>query len=428
MTILNNINDDNLLNDIFHQELIVFEDVKGFEIFVKWDGEDFIIKTEINADPINIIDESIEAFFGKAFRFFNSLSDRVKTLLNKKAWYIFQYFPNIEEIPYSKRPKNNLVLTSIYKGGRFNYTVEQIEEFARLFDVECLPFIFKGKLDDKSIEAIKYFLNTSEDDLEYIFGEKSFAFFFYKLLNPQLSHSFLMNDEFNNNMEKIILKVGDNQESFAILNPLYKKISQDNLTEYAEIYSLILVNFLNFCQSVNLEEIKLKGEKRDEIYTYLICKLFNFYISEVMEDILNFDFIVPEFFNKSKFRINKETIPNKITIKLIEESPKFEYLFKCIYFSFRYQMKESIGILTDNMLNIFNKYITELNNRIDIFLNKKSEFELGKKGLVDFGDFFDIKYDKDSEGNVYPTILDEIRQGGEEKKKKKEPVSKSPLK
>ena len=28
-------------------------------------------------------------------------------------------------------------------------------------------------------EAIKYFINTSDDDLEYIFGEKSFAFFFY---------------------------------------------------------------------------------------------------------------------------------------------------------------------------------------------------------------------------------------------------------
>ena len=45
-----------------------------------------------------------------------------------------------------------------------------------------LPIMFQGVLSERMIEAIKYFINTSEDDLEYIFGEKSFAFFFYKIL------------------------------------------------------------------------------------------------------------------------------------------------------------------------------------------------------------------------------------------------------
>ena len=82
---------------------------------------------------------------------------------------------------------------------------------------------------------------------------------------------------------------------------LYKRISEENNTEFVEIYTLILINFLNFCQSVNLEDIKLKGDKKDDIYIYLISKLFNVYVSEIKQELLDFDFVVPEFFDKDKF-------------------------------------------------------------------------------------------------------------------------------
>ena len=57
------------------------------------------------------------------------------------------------------------------------------------------------------ISAIKYFMNTSVSDLEYVFGENNFAFFFYKLLNPKLDSSFLMKDNFQKNIEKLRGKV-----------------------------------------------------------------------------------------------------------------------------------------------------------------------------------------------------------------------------
>jgi hypothetical protein len=78
-------------------------------------------------------------------------------------------------------PKNGLVLTSINKSGKYTFLLEEIDEYSRLFDVDSLPVVYRGVLTDKMVEAIKYFINTSED-LEYIFGEKSFTFFFYKLL------------------------------------------------------------------------------------------------------------------------------------------------------------------------------------------------------------------------------------------------------
>ena len=204
MVVINNLNDLTLLDNILSEELIVFENVEGTPIYVKWDGEDFLVKPDLNSDPINFIDESNETFYGKCHSYLNGLDSRVKSLLNKRWWFCFQYFPT-DLNTYSRKPKHNLILSGIIKKGKDDFNVEELEEYARLLDVEQIPFIFKGKLTDTQIEAIKYFLNTSEEDLEYVFGEKSFAFFFYKLLNPQLSHSFLMDNEFNDNIQKLLM-------------------------------------------------------------------------------------------------------------------------------------------------------------------------------------------------------------------------------
>ena len=417
---LNNISDEQL-SEIFSNEIIVYEDIQGSKIYVNWDGNNFIVKPRsLSTEPINMIDLAMQNYYNHAVNYFNSLDSRIKGLLNKSWWFCFEFFPDSQpgNIEYNRVPKNNLVLTSIVKGAKFTYTVDEIEEYSRLFDVDCIPVIFKGVLGEKSVEAIKYFLNTSEGDLEYVFGDKSFSFFFYKILNPQTTNSFLMNDDFQKNVEKLIIRVKDNEMSFELLNPLYKRVSDTNSTEFVEIYSLILVNFLNFCQSVDFGSIKLKGNKREEAYIYLICKLFNMYVSEVKEDLLNFDFIVPDFWDKDKFRINKELIDNKLTKKYLEDN-KIEYYFKVIIGSFNKKRKKPVGVFTESTLNIFNNFVDFISKKIDEYLNKKSEIEFVRKGMLDFSQYFDIQYDVDGSQNVYPDVYDEIQKGAEEKKKGK---------
>lgn len=417
---LNDIQDDKFLNDLFNNELIVFEDIQGSKIYVNWNGKDFTIRVKsISNDPINLIDLAMQNYYNRAIEFFNSLDNRVKSLLNNNWHFGFEYFPDNQpaNIEYSRVPKNHLVLTSICKNNKFNYTIDELDEYARLLDVDVMPVIFKGKLSEQKIEAIKYFLNTSEKDLEFVFGEKSFAYFFYKILNPQLQNSFLMDEDFQKNLEKLILKVDGNESKFEILNPLYRRISDTNSTDFVEIYTLILVNFLNFCQSVDMKQIKIQGSKRDEIYIYIICKLYNMYLSEVKDDLLNFDFVVPEFFDKEKFRINTEFISNKMTKQFISDNKKFEYIFKVILGSFNKKRKKPIGIFTDNTIKIFNLFVQEIQDKIDQYFNKKSEIELTRSGLLDFGDFFDIKYDVDSEEQVYPDVYTEIEKGKEKDKK-----------
>jgi hypothetical protein len=423
LTTLNGLNNEELLNSIFSEEIIVFEDVQGSKIWVNWDGEKFNIKPKsVSSETINMIDLAMQNYYNPAIKYFESLDDRVKSLLNKKWWFCFEYFAdqNPANIEYSRMPKNGLVITSINKSGKYTFLLEEIDEYARLFNVDSIPVVYRGVLTDKMIEAIKYFINTSEEDLEYIFGEKSFTFFFYKLLNPLSQNSFLMDDDFQKNIEKLIIRSGVKDSSFELLNPLYKRLSDDNNTEFVEIYTLILVNFLNFCQSIDLKNIKLKGERKDEIYIYLVCKLFNIYVAEVKADLLDFDFVVPEFFNKDKFKINTELIKNKLTKDYINDSDKIEYIFKVILGSFSKKRKKPIGIFTENTVILFNKFVEEIENNINSYLNRIHEVELNRAGLLDFGDFFDIQYDVDGDGEVYPDVYSEFEKGVDNKKKKGE--------
>ena len=420
---LGEISDEVFLNKILDGDLIILEDIQGSKIYVNWNGTSFVIKAKsLSSEPINLIDLAMQNYYNYAIDFFNNLSDRVTSLLNKKWWFCFEYFPDNQpaNIEYNRVPKNHLVLTSICKGNKFDYTIEELDEYSRLLETDCVPVVFKGKLGEETKEAIKYFLNTSEQDLEYVFGEKSFTYFFYKILNPSTQGSFLMGDDYQNNLEKLIIRSENQDLSFEILNPLYKKISESNSTEFVEIYTLILINFLNFCQSIDMNQIKINGNKREEAYLFLICKLFNIYLSEIKDDLINFDFVVPEFFDKDKFRINTELIPNKLTKNYIQEDNKLEYCFKVILGSFNKKRKKPIGIFTDSTITIFNHFVDSIQNKIDQYFNKKSEIELTRSGLVDFGEFFDIKYDVDAEDQVYPDVYTEIERGaGDSKDKKK---------
>ena len=419
---LNGLDDHKLLDILFNNDITIIEDIQGSKIWVTWDGTGFIIKPKsLSSEPINMIDLAMQNYYNPALNYFESLDIRVKSLLNRKWSFCFEYFPDEQpgNIEYSRVPKNKLVLTAINKLGKYYFVLDELVEYARLFDVDVIPVIFQGKLTDDMIEAIKYFINTGEDDLEYIFGENSFTFFFYKILSPSTDGSFLMDNEFQKNVEKFIIKSDDDDISFELLNPLYKRLGDDNDTDFVEIYTLILVNFLNFCQSTNIEDIKLKGDRKDEIYIYLICKLFNIYMTEVRADLLDFDFIVPEFFDKDKFKINTELIGNSLTKEYIEESDKLEYIFKVILGSFNRKKKKPIGIFTENTVKLFNGFVDKIDNSINLYMNKLHEIELTRAGLIDFSEFIDLEYDVDGDDQVYPDVYSEFEKGIDNDKKKK---------
>jgi len=426
----NDITADTFIDLISNNKIIVYEDVQGSPIYAKWDGKNIIIKPrKLSNDPLNIIDLAIQKYYGPVFKFFNMLSENTKSLMPKNWWFEFEYFFDTQpaHIKYDKLPKNGLILTSIIKGKKRVWNVDEIEEYANLFEVDSLPIIFVGKLNDKQIEVIKYYLNTSVEDLKYIFDDNNFAHFFYKILNPSLNGSTLMNvGTFQENIERIIIKIPNKKEeiNIAILNPLYQQQEdEDEKTKFLETYSIILLNFLEQIQLIDLEDIELKSDSRSELYLELMSNLYNYWIDNTIDSFEYFEFSVPKFFKEDKYKVNVNNINNKETLKYIENDEKKEYAFRSIVGSFLRTRKKPVGLFNETSLKLFNDTVNKINQRIEQELSIKRDEKLRNKELLNFNDFAEVEYDEDASGQVYPDIYDRAEElGGEKKKKGKNPA------
>ena len=425
---------DDFINIISDKELLVYEDIQGSRIFVKFDGQRFIIKPKnLRNDPLNFIDLAIQKFYNQAYYYFNSLPTYVTDLLNPNWWFCFEYFPDLHpaNIEYRKVPKNGLILVCVVKGNKYKYNYDELKEFSNLMDVDTIPVIFKGKLSKKQLEIIALFLNSSEEDLKYVFGENNFAKFFYGLLNPNFKNSFLMHDdEFNNNLEKIVMKIDGNDEySFELLNPLYQRMSFVNDTNYVEMYSQILLNFLEFCQLIDIRKFKVKANTKDEIYIELISQIFNEYMENIKKNLDDWVIIIPEFFRDEKFKLNTDMLLNKKTIEYAKSSKKVEYILKVILSSFNHKKKRPFGVFNEQTVELFNEFVDKLSNHIDKLMNINREYNLQKNDLLNFNDYFKLKFNLDSDGKLYPAdVYDGEKEKGEEKKKGKEEIKKGVVK
>ena len=403
------ITSEDFLKNITGKELIIYEEIEANRIYVKYDNNRFIIKPRsLKADEINLVDLSYQKLYGKVIVFFYSLPKYILDMINTKWFFVFEYFYDEKQAhtTYNRIPKNNLILTSIVKGGKHKFNYDEIVEYAKLFDVESIPVIFKGKLNQKQLELINLYLKTSEEDLKFIFDNDSFAKFFYNILNPYHQNSFLMSDgEYNENLEKIIIRInGDDKYSFAVLNPLYQRNSEENQTEYSHVFSLILMSFLEFLQLKEIEKVKITGLTKDEIYINLICTLFNEYINNIKDDIESWEFFVPNFIKEDKFKINIDLIRNKDTQKLIKSSEKVEYIFKVILGSYKKHKKKPIGVMKESTVDFFNKMVDRISKHIESLLNINRDYIFQKVDLLNFNDYFNIKFDRDAAGDIYPDM------------------------
>ena len=422
---LDSLDGEKFINKLKDRELIVYEDIQGSKIWVNYDGRNWNIRPKsVTAEPISMIDLAMQRFYNHAYLYFSSLPEEVCDLLNKRWQFCFEYFSDNQpaNITYDRLPKNNLILTCIYKGGkRYTCNVDEINEFANLFDTDKLPIIFRGILSSKHLTLLNHFIHTSEKDLEYVFGETSFAEFFYKILSPQHKNSFLMNTgSFQQNLEKILIRLIDGEDeemSMEILNPLYQKVSAEMDTEFLDVYSLILVNFMQFCQSIMLDTLKVEGKTYAEAYIDLMSRLFNLYMAKTSGDLINFQFVIPPFFNQDKFKINRKLILNRDTVNWIMKSDKLEYVFKVILSSFQKPKRKPIGIFTEQTITTFNKLVMQINNRIRDALKYAIDLDGYTKKVLNFDEFAEIAWETDADGKAYPNS-DEIYNNQDDKKKK----------
>ena len=395
---------------ISNDEIIVYEDVQGSKIWVNYVNGNWILRPKgINQNPINLIDLAMQKYYKWAYAYLLSLPDAVTDLLRPNYYFCFEYFPDEQpaHIKYDRIPKNHLILTCICKYGKqYSYNIDELKAYADLLDVETLPMIYRGRLGEKQLTAITYFLHTSQKDLQLFFKESNFAQFFYKLLNPFADKSFLKSTGFQNNLEKIIIRFPKTQQEYTleILNPMYQKMLLKTDSEFSDVYSILLFNFMQWLLVVDLDELEISGTSREIVYINLISKLYNIYIQKYEKNIIDFIFTVPPFFNNEKFRINQQLLKNQTTIDIINKHSKLEYVFKIILSSFQKEHKKGIGIINEIALQHLNDLVRKIQLKVEDQFNYNIKLNRHAYQLKDLSKYPNINWEEDSKGYVYPEI------------------------
>lgn len=397
-----------LLNLLENEEILVYESIQGSKIWVNYNTftQDWDIRpSSVNNHKLNMVDLATQKFYKWAYGYLLSLPTEVTNLLRKGYQFCFEYFPDNQpaNVEYDKKPKNGLILTCICKWNKYySYNPDELKVFADLFNVDLEPQIYRGKLDQKQLTSINYYLHTGEDDLDLLYKELSFSKFFYNTLAPNVKNSFLKQDDFNTNCEKIIIRFlkSDCELTLEILNPIYERMPNKTESEFSDVYSVLLFNFVQYLMTINIEEQNIPGNSRDLIYINFISKLFNLWLDKNYKGILDFKFSIPEFFNQDKFKINQDLIHNTTTLDWINKNSKFEYCLKILLTSFQRERKKPIGIINDQALIYLNSSIRKIHVKIEELMNwnhKLSNFTYKEKDMTKYPN---INWSQDHDGYV----------------------------
>ena len=161
------------------------------------------------------------------------------------------------------------------------------------------------------------------------------------------------------------------------------------------------------------------GVEKNFIYINLISKLFNMYCSKYEENIIDFSFSVPEFFNTDKFRVNQGLIKNQTTIELINKHSKLEYLFKILLSNFQREQKKQVGIINEIALEHLNNLIRKIQIKIEEQLNYNTNIDRYNFKYQDLTNYPNIKWEEDHRGHVMTDMgsLFPDNNGDDDKKK-----------
>ena len=114
---------------------------------------------------------------------------------------------------------------------------------------------------------------------------------------------------------------------------------------------------------------------------------------------------------------------NKKTIEYAKSSKKIEYMLKVILSSFNHKKKKPFGVFNEQTVLLFNEYVDKISNYIDKLLNINREFNLQKNDLINFNDYFKLKFNVDTDGKLYPYVYDSEK--GQEQDKDKDKKKKT---
>lgn len=151
--------------DLFKDEVEITEKIDGSQfVFGKTNGAFYM-----RSKGREIFPESVDAMFETACDYVMSIQD----LIPDNTIYYCEYLQKLKHntLKYGRVPENNLILYGVSDGrDTFISEYDKLKEYAEEIDIEVVPLIFKGKIDDptKLLELLERKSVLGEADIEGI--------------------------------------------------------------------------------------------------------------------------------------------------------------------------------------------------------------------------------------------------------------------
>ena len=416
------------IEKLFSKELTVTENLDGstFSFERDFTGNNISFYKKDQENPITKVDRILMSYYEKPINYIDSLPELTKEEIPKGWRFGMTYFPNSKpvRIEYERVPKNHLILTHVLVRDEFGETEniiqdkEELDRWADKLGVERAPIIFQGKLNEDQKLSIMDFLSTPLMDLKNRFKTESFSKYLISILNPEIVKTTLGKD-LHGEIDSLVFRFDDEGKEETILakmvDPVFYEISKDRKASRSshfpsDIYSLCLIDVMNFILEKGVESFDAQGIEPEERYINFVFSVFKSFIYDEGERYLGVDFNKPDYLKSDEFALNKDLIQDTEVISYLDKDDSYIDILQMILNSFRKFKRKPHGFFTEGLIKQFNQLVEEIASYINAKRKERIEESLGLPSFVWFkkaGSRFNVDYEEETE-EIEENLLSDV--------------------
>lgn len=340
---------EDALRELLKNELSITEKINGHRLVAKKkrNGKvDFFTKK--SKSPVGLLDNVLSDLYSNAIAYI--INNKEKLPVGESSFYLLK---NDLDVEYTGFSNQALVLTNVLT--REEKTLETVAKDLR---VKCQEELYDGFLDEEDIERI----------IDYVKGETSVLPVLMSTICDK--HACLLNKDFNDVVDGYIFNIQHEfykLEDKRVVRQEFKKVNTST-------YELLVNDIVDFFTVDYIESLEVQATKRDFMYLEIISSMMIDFVKAKKKEELEFLSSLPTF-SKNTGKVNTKYISNKLAKAYIEESEKYEYLFRVLLQLFRREL-DSRGLIDEMTCSKHSK----LKQAIEYKINQESSFEsLNKK-------------------------------------------------
>jgi len=414
---------------LFKDDVTITENLDGSAFSFEKDfiGDNISFYKKDQDNPITRVDRILMTYYEKPITYIESLPESIKQEIPQGWRFGMVYFPNSKpvRIQYDRIPRNHLILTHITVRDEFGENIrsiqdkEELDSWADKLGVEKAPILFQGKLDQDQKISILEFISTPIMDLKDKFRTQSFTKYIISLIDPKASKSAL-GEDLQGTVDSIVFrfvgKEGEQEVLAKVVDPIISELNKDRKVAAStyfpsDVYSLCLIDIMNFILEENMESFPATGEEPEERYINFVFSVFKRFIEKNGQKYIGTDFNKPEYLKSENFAINKEFIQDPDVLLLIEQDDAYPEILQMILNSFRNLKRKPHGFFTEGLIQQFNKVVEEIAAYINAKRKERLQESLGVPSFMWFkkvATTFKVSQEADEEIEVVEVIEEAV--------------------